>query len=237
VAEKHANIFGKNDLFLIPDYGNAASELIDVAEKSVLWLKITVTGKQCHAAWPVRGNNSLVASAAFILKAKSLHDTFGDKDKLFDIPYSTFTPTKKENNVGSVNIMPGRDVFYMDCRVLPHYKLEDVIAAVNKIGKEIAKEYGVEISCEAVQSVQSVEKMSTDSEILKRLVPSIRSVYKNNPNPMGVSCFTVALGLRRAGHTVAVWATLEEMAHQPNETGSIAATIGDAKVLASVLLG
>ena len=55
IVENHSDLFGKDDLFLIPDYGNSSSDIINVAEKSVLWLKVTVIGEQSHAAYPEKG--------------------------------------------------------------------------------------------------------------------------------------------------------------------------------------
>ena len=58
VLREHADLFKPGDLFLIPDFGEPDGSLIELAEKSMFWLKITVTGKQCHASRPSQGNNS-----------------------------------------------------------------------------------------------------------------------------------------------------------------------------------
>jgi succinyl-diaminopimelate desuccinylase len=237
LMRNHHDIFNTQDLFLIPDFGNETSELIDVAEKSVLWVKVTVLGKQCHAARPSEGVNSLTAASAFILKTRDLHRQFDQKDELFYPPFSTFEPTKKEANVQNVNTMPGRDVFYIDCRVLPDYQLQDILAAIRTLGGDVSKEYGVKIEVEVVQSTQAPPPTPNDCEILKRLVPAIRSVYGCSPKPTGVGCFTVAICLRRAGFPVVVWGTHDDCAHQPNEFSRISKTIDDAKVMAHVLFG
>ena len=67
VMAEHSDLFAEKDLFLIPDCGVPESDKIEVAEKSSLWLKITVNGRQRHASTPDQGVNSLIGAAAFIL--------------------------------------------------------------------------------------------------------------------------------------------------------------------------
>ncbi|MGD9608584.1 MAG: M20 family metallo-hydrolase [Desulfovibrionaceae bacterium] len=238
VAGHADGLFTPDDLFLVPDFGLPTSEMVEIAEKSMLWLKIIVNGRQCHASTPEQGINTLAAAALFILKIPSLHDRFNAKNPLFLPANSTFEPTKKEANVDNINTIPGRDVFYVDCRVLPEYPLDDVLAAIRELGAEVEAICGVTIDYEVVQQEQAAPATSEDAPIVKRLMPAIRAVYPGStPRPMGIGGGTVAAYLRRRGYPAVVWATLEHNAHQPNERSSIAKTIGDAKVIARTLLG
>lgn len=235
VVKNHAELFGPNDLFLVPDFGEPTSTMIEIAEKSMLWLKVIVEGKQCHASTPKAGINSLLAAAKLITRIPELHQRFDRQDPLFDPPYSTFEPTKKEANVENINTIPGRDVFYVDCRVMPGYDLEEVLAAIKGFGDEVERECGVSISYEYVQSEQAAEPTPGDSEIVTRLVSRVRAVFGNEPRLQGIGGGTVAAYLRRAGHKAAVWSTLMHNAHQPNERSSISCSIKDAKVMAAML--
>jgi succinyl-diaminopimelate desuccinylase len=235
LLKNHPEIFGKNDLYLIPDFGIPSSEMVEIAEKSMLWLRITLSGKQCHASSPEEGVNTLVATAAFILRLTKLHDRFPAVNELFKPANSTFQPTKKEANVENVNTIPGRDVFYMDCRVLPQYELDDVLETVYEMGRDICKTYGVTAEYHIVQKEQAAPATPKDAEIVTRLLPAVKSVYGGSPRPMGVGGGTVAAYLRRAGLDAAVWATWTPNAHQPNERTLIKYNIGDAQVIATVL--
>ncbi len=235
LAANHPGLFGKNDLILVPDFGEFSSEMVEVAEKSMYWLKVIVNGKQCHASTPEHGVNTLVASAAMILKIRGLYDAFGAQDPLFEPPCSTFEPTMKEANVQNVNTIPGRDVFYVDCRVLPQYDLSDVLEAVKAIGRDVEKEYGVTVSYEDVQREQAAPPTSPDSPVVKKLIAAIRETYGNNPRAVGIGGGTVAAFLRRRGLDAVVWCTCIHNAHQPNERSSLTKTLGDAKVMARVL--
>jgi len=235
VAARHDGLFGPDDLFLVPDFGLPTSEMVEVAEKSMLWLKIIVNGRQCHASTPEQGINSLAAAALFILKIPKLHERFGAKNPLFHPANSTFEPTKKEANVDNINTIPGRDVFYVDCRVLPEYNLDDILAAIRALGREVEAACGVTIAYEIVQKEQAAPATDDNAPIVRRVMDAIRAEYGGNPRPMGIGGGTVAACLRRRGYPAVVWATLEHNAHQPNERSSIAKTIGDAKVMARVL--
>lgn len=237
VLREHPGIFGKNDLFLIPDFGQPDSGMVEVAEKSMFWLQVTVHGRQCHGSTPEKGINSLVAAADHILRIRGLYKEFADADPLFDPPVSTFEPTKKEANVGNINTLPGRDVFYVDMRVLPHYSLDTVLARIQELGREVEREHGVRIEYATVQREQAAPPTPKDAEIVAKTMAAIRTVYGGEPKPVGVGGGTVAAFLRRRGHQAVVWATLNHFAHQPNEQASIQATINDAKVMGLVLLG
>ncbi|OBQ45870.1 M20 family metallo-hydrolase [Halodesulfovibrio spirochaetisodalis] len=235
VVEERPELFKKDDLILVPDIGDADGTMIEVAEKSILWEKISVTGKQCHGSTPCEGINSLEAASAFILKIKKLHEIFDRKDDLFDPPISTFTPTKKEANVPNINTVPGLDVFYVDCRVLPGYELADIRKEIKKLGDEVVAEYGVEITYEDHQANQSTTQTPVDSEVVTKLDRAIKKVYNVTPQPKGVGGGTVAAHLRDEGHPVACWSKLVPNAHVPNEKSRISCNIGDAKVIATML--
>ena len=127
-------LFNRDDLIVVPDSGNPEGTLIEVAEKSMLWLCFKTKGKQCHGSKPRLGNNAFTAASHLVTKLVKLKKLFPKSDPLFDPPESTFEPTKKEANVGNINTIPGEDVFCMDCRVLPDYDLQDVMAAITKNG-------------------------------------------------------------------------------------------------------
>ena len=48
----HREFFSPQDLIIVPDAGNPEGTLIEIAEKSMLWLRLEIQGKQCHASKP-----------------------------------------------------------------------------------------------------------------------------------------------------------------------------------------
>ncbi|NDV23590.1 M20 family metallo-hydrolase [Desulfovibrio sp. JC022] len=232
LVKEHGDLFKKNDLFLVPDSGEPDSALVEIAEKSSVWFKVTVEGKQCHASTPEQGVNSLVAAAAMIMEVPELKFHFDEEDELFSPPHSTFEPTKKEANVENINTIPGKDVFYIDCRILPSYDLQEVIDQVKGMALYVAEEYGVKITVDIESKSQAAPPTPVDSEIVEKVVFAVKEVYGVNAKPGGIGGGTVAAHLRERGHQTVVWSTLLHQAHQPNEKGSISNTLNDAKVMA-----
>lgn len=236
ILKNHKKLFTKQDAFLVPDGGNPKGTMVEIAEKNMLWLKFTVTGKQTHASTPHSGNNAHRAAAHLIVKLEDLYKKFNKKNPLFAPETgSTFEPTKKEANVPNVNTIPGTDVFYLDCRVLPCYKNADVLKVIRQIAAGIEKQFKVKVKIDIVQEHAS---LPTDKKagIVALTTAAAKAVYKNNPRPMGVGGGTVGAYLRNAGYPTVVFSKLDDMAHQPNEYSSIKNTLGDAKVFAHIAL-
>jgi succinyl-diaminopimelate desuccinylase len=207
-------IFKKGDMFIVPDWGSPSGDRIEIAEKGLLWLKITVTGKQTHAAHLGRGLNTFRESARFMLKADEyLHKKYNKKTKLMP-DGSTFEMTKHEANVDSINIIPGKDVFYIDARVIPDYGAAEIIKDLN----QIKKGYGVKIAVEAVGSkdIRS-DPTNADAEVVKVLGEAIKKELGKTPKLIAIGGGTIAKLLRNAGFDAAVWGIENGMAHKPNE--------------------
>lgn len=236
VLVRDHDLFRKDDIVIVPDGGEPDGSMIEVAEKSILWTKFTVKGKQTHASTPERGINAHLAGAAFIVLMQKLHDDFHEKDEVFDPPISTFEPTKKESNVPNVNTIPGEDVFYMDSRVLPLHKLGDVKRKINEYAATIEEKFRVGINMEYVQDVEAPPPTPVGSPVVKVLQEATKAVYDIDARPMGIGGGTVAAYLRKADIPAAVWATMDETMHGPNEYVKISNVLGDAKVFAHVCL-
>jgi len=232
-----ANVFRPNDVAIVPDSGTPDGSEIEVAEKSILWLQITTKGRQGHASTPEKALNAHRAALHLTLQLDEyLHSKYSAVDTLFEPPTSTFEPTKHELNVDNVNTIPGVDVQYFDCRILPRYPLGDVLEDVDLIKHRIEKEHGVDITIKAVQQEENTLPTSPNSEVVEKLKISLKKLRRLNPKPIGIGGGTVALYFRRKGIPTAVWSTLDEMAHQPNEYCKIRNLIDDAKVFIHVAL-
>jgi succinyl-diaminopimelate desuccinylase len=229
-------IFGKNDLIVVPDSGNPEGSLIEIAEKSILWLGFKTRGLQCHGSKPQLGNNAFSAASYLVTKLTKLRNIFDAVDPLFDPPSCTFEPTKKEANVGNINTIPGEDVFYMDCRILPQYHLDDVLNEIEKIIRKVEKKFSVTITISREQYVQSAHPTAVDAPVVVALQQAIRKVYHLNAFAGGVGAGTVAGYLRKMNYPAAVWSKSNMNAHQPDENCSIDNMLGDAKVFAHLFL-
>lgn len=235
ILDNH-DLFAKDDLIIVPDAGVPSGADIEVAEKSIMWLKVETKGKQAHGSRPELAKNAFKAASNLVVKIDELYKEFDTKDELYEPPYSTFEPTKKEANVPNVNTIPGDDVFYIDCRVLPDYPLKEVEAKIRGWADEIEKRFEVKISLSSPQKAEAATPTSVDSPVVKALSTAIKKVYNVEPKPCGIGGGTVAAIFRRAGYPAAVWAKIHETAHQPNEYAYISNILGDAKVFAHVFV-
>jgi succinyl-diaminopimelate desuccinylase len=236
LLREHPGLFSPQDLIIVPDAGSNDGTMIEVAEKSILWLKVTILGQQGHASRPHKAKNTLRAAAHVIVALDDLHREFPRHNQLFRPPMSTFEPTQKEANVPNINTIPGRDVFYLDCRVLPDYDLARVKERVRAIAEAAAEKFGVTLEVSPVQTLASAPPTAPDAPVVKALQRAIRQVYGREATPQGIGGGTVAAFFRQQGLPAAVWMTANDCAHQPNEFCFLSHILGDAKVLAHVCL-
>ena len=232
----HADLFSKEDWIIVPDAGEPDGSMVEVAEKSILWIKFKTIGKQVHASIPEKGINAFKAAGHLLVKLQELHQRFGDRDEVFDPPISTFEPTKKEANVPNINTIPGDDVFYLDCRILPQYEIAQILDEVKTISSAIEKQFQVTIEISTSQKEQAAPPTPADAAVVIALKSAIQQVYGIRAEARGIGGGTVAAIFRRAGYKAAVWSTIDDLAHQPNEYCVIDNMINDAKVFAHVCL-
>ena len=235
VLENH-KVFRKQDLIVVPDAGNENGTMIEVAEKGILWLKFKTLGKQAHGSTPERGINSFKAASYLITSLTRLYDFFPEREKLFAPPLSTFEPTKKEANVPNINTIPGEDVFYMDRRILPKYKVADVEKRIKAIAADIEKKFRVRIEIGVEQKAPAAPPTPARAPVVAALRKAIKSVYRKEARAMGIGGGTVAALFRRAGFNAACWSRLDDTAHQPNEYSVIDNIVGDARVFAHLFM-
>ena len=222
-------LFKEGEKAIIPDFGSKKGDIIEIAEKGILWLKMITRGKQGHGSMPHKADNAHLKSAKLMLELyESLRRRFYKINRFFDPPYSTFEPTKKEKNVDSINIIPGEDVIYWDCRIIPEYSLEEVIEFFEGIGARY----------DATFEVVMKEKASftrEDDEIVKKLRNSIRNVLNVEPRLIGIGGGTVAGILRKIGIPSVAWGVNSGTEHKPNEWEMIESYIKTERVIEDVL--
>jgi succinyl-diaminopimelate desuccinylase len=228
-------IFKPTDMALVPDSGSPDGSQIEIAEKSILWLKITTRGRQVHGSTPEKGLNAHRIGMKFAIQLDDmLHSKYPAKEALFDPPTSTFEPTKCEANVENVNTVPGLDVQYFDCRILPQYLLDDVMGQIDSVRLRLEKETGAKIEVELKQREQNTNPTPMESPVVQKLKNALEQLRGLDAKPIGIGGGTVGAYFRRKGMHTAVWSTLDDLAHQPNEYCKIENMVNDAKVFAYI---
>jgi succinyl-diaminopimelate desuccinylase len=234
ILQDENNPFRKTDIIVIPDSGNEEGTMIEIAEKSILWLRFKTIGKQCHASRPGLGRNAFQAASHLVVLLDRLHHIFDASDPFYDPRTSTFQPTRKESNIPNINTIPGDDVFYMDSRILPQYRLSNVHHEIREMANEIERRFDVSIEITTVQEVQAPPPTPHDAPVVTALKDAIRHVYDVEATPQGIGGGTIAAIFREKKYPAAVWSKMQHTAHQPNENCLISNMVENAKVYANL---
>ncbi len=230
-------LFRKDDLIVVPDGGSPDGGFIEVAEKSILWFRLHTLGKQTHASLPNKGLNAhRVGMRVALALDTMLHEKYPIKDERFDVPESTFEITKKENNVDAVNVIPGEDTVYFDCRILPIYDVDRVLAEIKRVVAAYEKETGAKITLDILQKQVSPKTRDDTSEIAVLLKKAVKASRGIEARVGGLGGGTCAAFFRKAGFPAVVWSTVDEVAHQSNEYSKVGNIVNDAKVFALLAL-
>jgi succinyl-diaminopimelate desuccinylase len=236
VLKNRPGLFRPRDWIVIPDAGNADGTMIEVAEKSILWIECVTHGRQAHGSEPEKGINAHKAAAHFVVRMDSLYATYPKSDPVFEPPISTFEPTKKEANVPNINTIPGEDTVFFDCRILPEYDIGEVRKTVRGLADEIETRFGVRIELRYPHALPSPPATAEDAAVVLGLKRAIRDITGREGKPTGIGGGTVAAVFRSAGLPAACWQTIEDTAHSVNESCVIENVLTDAKVFAHLFL-
>ena len=236
LLREHPGLFSPRDLIIVPDAGSNDGTMIEVAEKSILWLKVTLLGQQGHASRPHKAKNTLRAAAHVIVALDDLHREFPRHNPLFRPPMSTFEPTRKEANVPNINTIPGKtsSTWIAGCcrtTTWPRSPSASGPSPPKRPGNS-----GSPSTWNRSQTLASAPPTAAEAPVVKALQQAIRQVYGREALPQGIGGGTVAAFFRKAGLPAAVWMTANDCAHQPNEFCFLSHLLGDAKVLAHVCL-
>jgi succinyl-diaminopimelate desuccinylase len=229
-------VIGDRDEAVVPDGGSPAGAFVEIAEKSQVWLKFTVLGKQAHASMPHLGVNACSAGMHFGAALEDLlKEKYGREDPLFNPPISTFELTQKFQNVDSPNVMPGKDEFVMDCRILPCYTVDEVMETIRGTADAFEKTHeGIRITSEFLTRVDAPPATPPDALVVQNLVGAIRR-EKIDAYFGGIGGGTCGAILRAKNLPAVVWSTLDDLAHQPNEYVILPNMVQDTKIFMGMI--
>ncbi|OLS15502.1 MAG: acetylornithine deacetylase /succinyl-diaminopimelate desuccinylase [Promethearchaeota archaeon CR_4] len=216
---KRGGIFSETDLVVVPDAGFAEGNFIEIAEKTILWMKIEVTGQQTHGSTPELGLNAHRIGMQFAIELdKQLHRKYPLENPLFKPPTCTFEPTKKETNQENINAVPGKDVLYFDCRILPEYPIKDVLGEIERMRAIFEKATGSKIAISFLSNLNlQAPPTPANSPVVELLNAAIKNVRGIDPILGGVGGGTCGAYFRIKGIPVAVYERTDGQAHKPNE--------------------
>lgn len=227
--------FSENDIIMVPDWGSPNGSLVEVSEKHVLWIRVSVEGRTTHGSTPDRGINAYRVSTYMLADLLGrLEQRFDAVDEMYLPPRSTFEPTKRPATVENVNTIPGHDEFCLDIRLLPCYDTDEVLDLVREVASTHASRTGATITVEEIQKDVSGKPSSTDSVAIRALSDAVESVTGSRPIAVGVGGGTCANFFRLRKLDAYVWQCGGGTLHAPNEHVVLDNLLTDAKVFATL---
>lgn len=229
-------LFSDDDFILVPDWGAPGGRMVDVAEKQIMWVRFSVTGRQTHGSTPDKGVNAFRAGMEFSVDLnRRLEDRYPESNPLFKSARSTFEPTRAIANIGSINMIPGYYEFCMDCRILPGYDLHEILGFMESVASEHSERTGAVIEVSAEQMNASGRISDSDTRCFRKFAESVKSVNGEDVEAVGIGGGTCANFFRLAGLNAYAWGSDGGTLHQPDEYVSIKTLIKDAKVFATAI--
>ncbi len=232
----HEDIFTRDDLVIVPDSGTPDGLEIEIAEKTTLWTKYTVIGKEGHASHPAISVNATEEAMKFAVRMnEAVRKHFDASDDTFEPPKSTFELTKIEKNVDNINSIPGFFTFYMDSRVLPHYDSSKVLDFIQSQISDFEKTSKARIEMEVLNN-EHTPPTSVESEVYRKLSSAVESVTGKKPRSIGIGGGTCAAFFREIGIPAVVWGISDpDVYHKIDEHVSIPHLITATKVYEVIL--
>jgi len=128
--------------------------------------------------------------------------------------------------------VPGEDSLYFDCRVLPKYDVEDVIAEISHVLADFEAKTSATIKLEFIQKQPAPKTRDSEAKVVMLLKQALKQARGFDASVGGIGGGSCAAYFRKAGIPAALWSTVDEVAHQPNEYCKIENMLADAKIFA-----
>lgn len=185
-----------------------------VAEKGVLWLRITAHGRTAHGSMPELGVNAVAYMARVLCRLEN---------EVLPFPEHTILgkPSVSVNRINGgvkVNVVPDRCEAEVDIRLVPGQTQDEALEHLKLILQETAREIPVRTDVEILQSMPAVET-PTDADLVRATVEAAAGVRGKEPAIGGVSYGTDGAVLAPAlrASLVIFGPGSPAQAHQPNE--------------------
>jgi succinyl-diaminopimelate desuccinylase len=115
---------------------------------------------------------------------------------------------------------------------LPHYNVEEILKSMTALASDFEKKTGAKIGLEVVNKNIAPKPTNENAKIVLMLKEALKKTRGKDVKVGGIGGGTCAAFFRKIGIPAVVWATMDEMAHQPNEYAKIQNMVDDAKIFA-----
>lgn len=220
------------DCAIIPDVLHNM-DMIDVAEKGALHVKITSLGKQAHGSTPEFGINAVWNMVDLLNRLR--------ERPLPEVEHQFLTPATL--NLGMIsggsapNMVPGKCEVALDLRYPGGQRKEDILALIQDVMDETSEatpdpKFSLEVTADLAPS-----EVATDLPVIPLIEKHCQTVLRRQPMLQGLSGATVTKQLIEKGIPAVGFAPGDEAEpHTANESVSIQELVDFAKVLSRVCI-
>ncbi|MBF0360529.1 MAG: ArgE/DapE family deacylase [Oligoflexia bacterium] len=176
---------------IIPDVGGNM-QMIDVAEKGRLQIKITSTGKQAHGSTPQKGINAVTMMSRLLLELENMQMQY--------VPHNFLDrPTL---NIGTIrggsasNIVPAKCEAVLDIRYLPSQSAEGILKEIKGVADRLSVSGNYDFEVVAVSLPHEVDSANI---LVKTIQENAQSILGTTPRPFGLGGGTFAKSFNLSG--------------------------------------
>ncbi len=186
---------GKNaDFAIVSEPTNLRVEL---GNRGLRWIDVTVRGKACHAGRPWLGINALSYGAKLVEAIHSIK--FKIRNEAFEIPEPGISVTMMNGGTKG-NIIPDRCNLTLDRRMIPGETTETVMKEVQEIIDPLMeKEKGLKIEMKMRPNYWDPYLISEEEPVVQATIESVKEVMGKRPEVGGKGASTDASHLFHLG--------------------------------------
>lgn len=215
---------------IVPDIEHELKK-IDVAEKGLLFLKVTSLGRQAHGSTPEAGVNAVWNMLEFLGLLKKYRMRFR-RHPLLSAPTINLGVIRGGE---ATNMVPAACEAKIDIRYLPSQKSSDIINDVKNM-LAVAKRKNMKARFR-LEVIDHQKPVAVEGGALVRLIRKhVKEVTGKHAELIGISGTTLVKPLAEKGIVAVGFSPGKGLAHTANEFISIAELMAFAKILCLVCL-
>lgn len=220
----------KPDLLVI---GEQTANHIAIAERQLIWVKINVEGRACHAALPWKGENAIVRMGYVIKEINEWLAPRLEKRKHPYLPHSTVNIALVKGGIKE-NVVPDMCSIVLDRRLHPNEDCSSVFGELETVIKRVQKRvarfpYGIELVIDQGPTVNT----SPNDEFVK-VMQSVSGVILKTKMPLiGYAQGSDGRWFARDGIPIVIFGPSDpSVAHSDNEGCPVDELVSAARILA-----
>lgn len=216
--------------------GEPTNNLIVIAHKGALWLRITTLGKTAHGSMPSEGINAVEHMLKLLTRFQEKFDFSLEVDELVGASTSSIDVIHGGNGT---NVIPDTCTVEIDIRTIAKQDhqliLKDVQSMITELQETIPN---LNATIEVINDLESV-RTEKDDAFVELVYSTVESVTGNQIKPFGGPGYTDGSQFTKAKKKypiVILGPGIGEMAHQPNEYVEINAYLQSIEIYKKLAL-